>query len=73
MPPHTKVRVVATVDRKLCEEMERIHMQEIERARAEDQVEPDWSNMIGMPLRIGASSGRANHKRLPKFFGATAG
>jgi hypothetical protein len=58
VPPHTKVRVVATVDRRLCEEMERIHMQEIEGAKAEDRVEPDWSNTLEMLLRKGAKAYR---------------
>ncbi len=53
-PPHTKVRVVTTVDRKLCQEMELIHTREIERARAEDRTEPDWSNTIEILLRKGA-------------------
>ncbi len=58
VPPHTKIRVVATVDRKLCEEMQRIHMQEIERAKSEDRVEPDWSNTLEMLLRKGVRSFR---------------
>jgi len=39
------------VDRKLCEEMQRIHIQEIERAKSEDRVEPNWSNTIETILR----------------------
>ena len=63
VPPHTKVRVVATVDRKLCEEMECIHMQEIERARAEDRTEPDWSNTLEMLMKKGVRAYRVNsHK-----------
>jgi hypothetical protein len=63
VPPHTKVRVVAVVDRKLCEEMERIHEGEIERAKAEDRNEPDWSNTLEMLLRKGVRSYKANsHK-----------
>jgi hypothetical protein len=58
VPPHTKVRVVATVDRRLCEEMERIHLQEIERAKAEDRVEPDWSNTLEMLMRKGVKTYR---------------
>jgi hypothetical protein len=58
VPPHTKVRVVATVDRRLCEEMERIHMQEIECAKTMDRVEPDWSNTIEMLLRKGVKTYR---------------
>lgn len=56
VPPHTKVRVVATVEKKLCEEMELIHLQEIERAKAEDRVEPDWSNTLEMLMRKGVRS-----------------
>lgn len=29
VPPHTKVRIMATVDRKQCEEIETIHDEEI--------------------------------------------
>ena len=54
----TKVRVVATVDRNLCLELERIHVQEIERAKAEDRTEPNWSNTIEMLLRKGIRSNR---------------
>jgi len=53
VPPHTRVRVVATVEKKLCEEMELIHEQEIRHAKDEDRVEPDWSNTIEMLLRKG--------------------
>ncbi len=56
VPPHTKVRVVATVEKKLCEEMEHIHNLEIERANTEDRTEPDWSNTIEMLLRKGVRS-----------------
>jgi hypothetical protein len=58
VPPHTKVRVVATVDRKLCEEMEHIHIREIEHAKVEDRVEPDWSNTLEMLLRKGVKTYR---------------
>ena len=61
VPPHTKVRVVATVDRELCEEMERIHMQETEQAKAEDRTEPDWRNTIEMLLRKGVRGYRTNY------------
>ena len=53
VPPRTKVRIVATVDRKLCEEMELIHEKEVELAKREDRTEPDWSNTIEMLLRKG--------------------
>ena len=57
-----KAHVVAVADRKLCEEMEHIHMQETERAKAEDRTEPDWSNTIEMLLRKGVRGYRTNHK-----------
>jgi hypothetical protein len=53
IPPHTKVHVVATMDKKLCEEMENIHELEVERAKAEDRTEPDWSNTLEMLFRKG--------------------
>jgi hypothetical protein len=53
VPPNTKVRIVATVDRVLCEDMERIHEQEVKRAKDVDRSEPDWSNTIEMLLRKG--------------------
>ena len=62
VPPHTKVRVVATVDRKLCEQMERIHEEETRRAMAEDRAEPDWSNTIEMLLRKGVRRYKSNHE-----------
>ena len=58
----TKIRVVATVDRNLCLELQRIHMQEIERAKAEDRTEPKWSNSLEMILRKGVRNYRTNHK-----------
>lgn len=58
VPPHTKVRVVATVDRELCQQMELIHEQEVKRAKDEDRTEPDWSNTIEMLLRKGVRAYR---------------
>jgi hypothetical protein len=53
VPPHTKVRVVAMVDKKLYEEMEHIHKLEIEQAKTEDRTEPDWSNTLEMLMKKG--------------------
>jgi len=60
VPPHTKIRVVATVDKKLCEQIERIHASEIERAKNQDRTEPDWSNTIEMLLRKGVRAYKSN-------------
>jgi hypothetical protein len=66
VPPHTKVRIVATVDKKLCKEMEFIHEQEVKRARDDDRSEPDWSNTIEMLLRKGVRAyGRIQVKDRP--------
>jgi len=54
VPPNTKVRIVATIDRKLCEEIEIIHDEEVKGAKSMDRGEPDWSNTIEMLLRKGA-------------------
>jgi hypothetical protein len=62
VPPHTKVHVIATVDRKLCEEMEHIHELEIEQAKAEDRTEPDWSNTLEMLMKKGVRAYRQNTK-----------
>jgi hypothetical protein len=54
--------VVATVDRKLCEEMEQIHELEIEQAKNEDRTEPDWSNTLEMLMKKGVRTYRQNTK-----------
>jgi hypothetical protein len=56
VPPHTKVRIVATIDRKLCEEIELIHDKEVKGAKNMDRSEPDWSNTIEMLLRKGVKA-----------------
>jgi len=56
VPPHTKVRVVATVEKRLCEMIELIHEQEVKRAKDEDRCEPDRSNTIEMLLRKGVKT-----------------
>jgi hypothetical protein len=55
-PPHTKIRVVATIDEKLVAELKSIHQKEIKIANNEDRVEPDWSNTIEMLLRKGVKA-----------------
>jgi hypothetical protein len=67
VPPHTKVRVVATVEKRLCAEMELIHELEIKRAGAEDRCEPDWSNTIEMLLRKGVKAYRSNYKTVTQM------
>ncbi len=52
-PPNTKVRLVVTVDQKVCEQLRIIHQREIEDAEKRDRVEPDWSNTVEMVLRKG--------------------
>jgi hypothetical protein len=52
-PPKSKIRIVATVCSRLCDEMKCIHDAEAEDARVHDRTEPDWSNTVEMLLRKG--------------------
>jgi len=61
VPPHTKIRIAATVDKILLEEMELVHELEAQRARQEDRSEPDWSNTIEMLLKKGVRAYRQNN------------
>jgi hypothetical protein len=56
--PNSKIRVVATVCSRLCDEMKRIHDAEAEDARNHDRTIPDWSNTVEMLLRKGAKAYR---------------
>jgi len=54
--PNSKIRIVATVCSRLCDEMKCIHDAETEDARNHDRTEPDWSNTVEMLLRKGAKA-----------------
>jgi len=54
--PNSKIRVVATVCSRLCDEMKRIHDAEAEDARNHDRTIPDWSNTVEMLLRKGTKA-----------------
>ena len=54
--PNSKIRIVATVCSRLCDEMKRIHDAEAEDARNHDRTIPDWSNTVEMLLRKGAKA-----------------
>ena len=54
--PNSKIRIVATVCSRLCDEMKRIHDAEAEDARKHDRTIPDWSNTVEMLLRKGAKA-----------------
>lgn len=58
IPPRTKIRVVATIEKTLCEEIERIHEEEVALCKREDRNEPEWSNTLEMLLRKGVKSYR---------------
>jgi len=53
VPPHTKIRVAATVEQRLLDEIRKIHECEIAFAVENDRVPPDWSNTVEMLLRKG--------------------
>ncbi len=59
VPPQTKIRVVATVEKILYEEIKRIHEEEVVICKREDRNEPEWSNTLEMLLRKGVRSYRA--------------
>lgn len=54
--PNSKIRIVATVCSRLCDEMKIIHDAEAEDARNHDRTIPDWSNTVEMLLRKGAKA-----------------
>jgi hypothetical protein len=57
------VRLVATVDKKLCEEMELIHEAKCKLAEECDRESPDWSNTLEMLLRKGVRAYKQNAKK----------
>ena len=59
VPPRTKIRVVATVEKTLFEEIKRIHEEEVAMCKREDRNEPEWSNTLEMLLRKGVRSYRS--------------
>jgi hypothetical protein len=52
-PPKSKIRLVATIDDKLKQEMEMIHEVEMRDAEERDRTKPEWSNTVEMLLRKG--------------------
>ena len=58
VPPRTKIRVVATVEKTLFEEIKRIHEGEVAMCNGEDRNEPEWSNTLEMLLQKGVRSYR---------------
>jgi hypothetical protein len=51
--PESKIRLVATIDDKLEQEMELIHEVEMRDAEEHDQTKPEWSNTVEKLLRKG--------------------
>jgi len=56
VPPHTKIRIAATVEQRLLDEIKKIHECEIDFAVENDWVPPDWSNTVEMLLRKGVKA-----------------
>jgi hypothetical protein len=52
-PPKSKIRLVATIDDKLKQEMELIHEVEMRDAEIHDRAKPEWSNTVEMLLSKG--------------------
>jgi hypothetical protein len=55
-PPKSKIRLVATIDEKLKQEMETIHEIEKRDTEEHDRTKPEWSNTVGMLLRKGVKA-----------------
>lgn len=55
-PPKSKIRLVATIDDKLKQEMETIHEVEERDAEEHDRTKPEWSNTVEMLLRKGVKA-----------------
>lgn len=55
-PNNNKIRLAATIDAKLIEEIRNIHADEIKSATDKDRVAPKWSNTIEMLLRKGVKA-----------------
>ena len=62
IPPNTKIRVVATVEKRIVDEMRLIHDEELRAAEIVDRVEPDWSNTVEMLLRKGVKAWKRERK-----------
>jgi hypothetical protein len=54
---------VATVDKKLCEEMKLIHEAECKAAEECDREVPDWSNTLEMLFRKGVRAYKQSAKK----------
>ena len=54
---------MATVDKKLCEEMELIHEAECKHAIECDREVPDWSNTLEMLFRKGVRAYKQSIKK----------
>jgi len=50
-PPKSKIRLVATINDKLEQEIEMIHEVEERDAKEHDRTKPEWSNTVEMLLR----------------------
>ena len=51
-----KIRLVATIDDKLKQEMEMIHEVEERDAEKHDRTKPEWSNTVEMLVRKGVKA-----------------
>ncbi len=64
-PPHTKIRVVATIEKALFSELVLIHDEEVKNAESTDRVPPDWSNTVEMIVRKGLKAFRKDRAPQP--------
>ena len=59
----TRIKVEGTIDKVVFEEFKRIYAFEVERAEAEDRVQPSVSHVLEMLLRKGIKTYKAEKKQ----------
>jgi len=59
---NTKLKLEGTIDKRVFDDFKEIMEVEMEKARAEDRVEPNVSNILEMLLRKGIKAYRAHRK-----------
>jgi len=59
---NTKLKVEGTIDKRVFDDFKEIMEIEVDKARAEDRVEPNVSNILEMLLRKGIRAYRAQRK-----------
>jgi len=60
----TRIKIEGTIDRAVFEEFKSVYALEIEKAEAEDRVEPSVSHVLEMLLRKGIKAYKAEKRQV---------